>query len=178
MLTFEQKLELLQSYPQLQRKDVSLGRVNFHFEESTVDKKIVAFHIHPNGNGFVYAGLLDDYKTDDKGFVNIRDYSEEQLRTLLDATIEAMSSQPTEVNGPDMASSDSTPSSAPAKIVLPSGSSTGGSWIDEDGHTLILKYDNDMWCLYAGDNLDMAFESRREADDYLREEGFKPNPNA
>lgn len=26
MLNFEQKLELLQSYPQLQRKDVSLGR--------------------------------------------------------------------------------------------------------------------------------------------------------
>ncbi|MEW4368253.1 hypothetical protein [Paenibacillus kandeliae] len=174
MLTFEQKLELLESYPQLQRKQVSLGRVNFHFEESTVDKKIVAFHIHPNGNGFVYAGLLDEYETDDKGFVNIRDYSEEQLRTLLDATLEAMSSQaPAE----DVSDSKSSAGSSTPVISL-SSSSAGGNWIDDEGHTLILKYEDDMWCLYAGDNLDMAFESRREADDYLREEGFKPNLKA
>ncbi|WP_411349111.1 hypothetical protein [Paenibacillus sp. WLX2291] len=174
MLTFEQKLELLESYPQLQRKNVSLGRVNFHFEESTVDKKIVAFHIHPNGNGFVYAGLLDAYETDDKGFVNIRDYSEEQLRTLLDATIEAMSSQ-----APAEDTQEQDKSAAPSVAFVPSSSpSAGGNWIDEEGHTLILKYEDDMWCLYAGDNLDMAFESRREADDYLREEGFKPNLKA
>lgn len=174
MLTFEQKLELLESYPQLQRKQVSLGRVNFHFEESTVDKKIVAFHIHPNGNGFVYAGLLDGYETDDKGFVNIRDYSEEQLRTLLDATLEAMSSQAPAEDVSD--SNNSAGSSTP--VISLSGSSAGGNWIDDEGHTLILKYEDDMWCLYAGDNLDMAFESRREADDYLREEGFKPNLKA
>ncbi len=171
MLTFEQKLDVLQSYPQLQRKNVSLGRVNFHFEESTVEKKIVAFHIHPNGNGFVYAGLLDEYETDDKGFVNIRDYSEEQLRTLLDATLEAMSSQPKLVN-------EVVATKAPSVIPFSSGSSAGGNWINDEGHTLVLKYEDDMWCLYAGNNLDMAFESRREADDYLREEGFKPNAKA
>ncbi len=171
MLTFEQKLDVLQSYPQLQRKNVSLGRVNFHFEESTVDKKIVAFHIHPNGNGFVYAGLLDEYETDDKGFVNIRDYSEEQLRTLLDATMKAMSSQPKPVN-------EVVETNTSSVIPFSSGSSAGGQWINDEGHTLILKYEDDMWCLYAGNNLDMAFESRREADDYLREEGFKPNTRA
>lgn len=171
MLTFEQKLDVLQSYPQLQRKNVSLGRVNFHFEESTVEKKIVAFHIHPNGNGFVYAGLLDEYETDDKGFVNIRDYSEEQLRTLLDATMKAMSSQPKPVN-------EVVETNTPSVIPFSSGSSAGGQWMNDEGHTLILKYEDDMWCLYAGNNLDMAFESRREADDYLREEGFKPSAKA
>ncbi|MFD1886896.1 hypothetical protein [Paenibacillus wenxiniae] len=171
MLTFEQKLDVLQSYPQLQRKNVSLGRVNFHFEESTVEKKIVAFHIHPNGNGFVYAGLLHEYETDDKGFINIRDYSEEQLRALLNATIEAMSSQPQPVH-------EVVETKAPSVIPFPAGSSAGGNWINDEGHTLILKYEDDMWCLYAGNNLDMAFESRREADDYLREEGFKPNVKA
>lgn len=171
MLTFEQKLDVLQSYPQLQRKNVSLGRVNFHFEESTVEKKIVAFHIHPNGNGFVYAGLLDEYETDDKGFVNIRDYSEEQLRTLLDATMKTMSSQPKPVN-------EVVETNTSSVIPFSSGSSVGGQWINDEGHTLILKYEDDMWCLYAGNNLDMAFESRREADDYLREEGFKPNMRA
>lgn len=167
MLNFEQKLELLQSYPQLQRKDVSLGRVNFHFEESAYEKKIVAFHIHPNGNGYVYAGLLHQYETDAKGFVNIRDYSEEQLRTLLDATIQAMSFNH---KAAEAAKEEEQSAIAAAPSIL----SAGGVWTDEEGHTLILKYEDDMWCIYAGDNLDMAFESRSEAGEYLKEEGFKP----
>lgn len=91
MLTFEQKLAILDSYPQLERKNVSLGRVNYHYEESQHDKKTVAFHLHPNGNGYVFAGLLRGYETDDKGFVNIRDYSESELRSLLDASITSLS---------------------------------------------------------------------------------------
>ena len=51
MLTFEQKLEVLESFPELQRNNVSMGRVNFHYENSGFDKKNVAFHLHPNGNG-------------------------------------------------------------------------------------------------------------------------------
>lgn len=91
MLTFEQKLAILDSYPQLERRNVSLGRVNYHFEESRHDKKTVASHFHPNGNGFVYAGLLRGYESDDKGLVNIRDYSEAELRELVDASITSLS---------------------------------------------------------------------------------------
>lgn len=91
MLTFEQKLAILDSYPQLERKNVSLGRVNYHYEESQHDKKTVAYHLHPNGNGYVFAGLLRGYEADDKGFVNIRDYSESELRSLLDASITSLS---------------------------------------------------------------------------------------
>src|SRR6478735_4599354 len=91
MLTFEQKLAILDSYPQLERRNVSLGRVNYHFEESRHDKKTVASHLHPNGNGFVYAGLLRGYESDDKGLVNIRDYSEAELRELVDASITSLS---------------------------------------------------------------------------------------
>lgn len=171
MLNFEQKLELLQSYPQLQRKDVSLGRVNFHYEDSAYEKKIVAFHIHPNGNGYIYAGLLHNYETDDKGFVNIRDYSEEQLRTLLDETIQAMSYNHKAVESKEQAE-------AKASFKLATTTSTGGTWIDEDGHTLTLKYEDEMWCVYSGLNLDMAFESRSEAGDYLKEEGFQPQAQA
>jgi hypothetical protein len=35
-----------------------------------------------------------------------------------------------------------------------------------------------MWCVYAGQELEMAFESRGEAGEYLEEEGFKPQPQA
>lgn len=58
MLTFEEKLSIIETFPELQRKDVSLGRVNFHYPESVQEKKIVVQHLHPNGNGFVYAGHM------------------------------------------------------------------------------------------------------------------------
>ena len=91
MLTFTEKLAIIESFPQLQRKDISLGRVNFHFEESVYDKKIVVQHLHPNGNGFVYAGHLPAKVKDKKGLVNIRDYSEEELRDLLTNSIAYLS---------------------------------------------------------------------------------------
>lgn len=171
MLNVEQKLEILESYPQLQRKNVSLGRVNFHYEDSAYEKKIVALHIHPNGNGYIYAGLLPNYETDAKGFVNIRDYSEADLRTLLDATLQAMSHNPDAIEVVE----EAPVSKEPAPVTL---SSNGGVWINEEGHTLTLKYDNDMWCVYAGHDLEMAFESRGEAGEYLQEEGFKPQAQA
>lgn len=171
MLNVEQKLEILESYPQLQRKNVSLGRVNFHYEDSAYEKKNVALHIHPNGNGYIYAGLLPNYETDAKGFVNVRDYSEADLRTLLDATLKAMSHNPDAVEVTEQVPSPKE--SAP--VILSSG---GGIWINEEGHTLTLKYDNDMWCVFAGQELEMAFESRGEAGEYLEEEGFKPQAQA
>lgn len=58
MLTFEEKLSIIETFPELQRKDVSLGRVNFHYPDSVQEKKIVVQHLHPNGNGFVYAGHM------------------------------------------------------------------------------------------------------------------------
>ena len=93
MLTFTEKLAIIESFPQLQRKDISLGRVNFHFEESVYDKKIVVQHLHPNGNGFVYAGHLPAKVKDKKGLVNIRDYSEEELRDLLTNSIAYLSAR-------------------------------------------------------------------------------------
>ncbi|WP_458462464.1 hypothetical protein [Paenibacillus sp.] len=171
MLNVEQKLEVLQSYPQLQRKNVSLGRVNFHYEESAYEKKIVALHIHPNGNGYIYAGLLPNYETDAKGFVNIRDYSEADLRTLLDETIKAMSTNSSAVEAKE-------PEQAKAAPALATTSTGGGTWINEDGHSLTLKYEDDMWYVYSGVNLDMAFETRSEAGEYLKDEGFKPQAQA
>ena len=83
MLTFEEKLSIIESFPELERKNVSLKRVNFHFEESRLDKKNVVYHLHPNGNGFVYASGIKGYKTDDKGMVNIREFSADELRSVL-----------------------------------------------------------------------------------------------
>lgn len=156
MLTFEQKLAVLDSYPELERKNVSLGRVNYHFEGSRYDKKTIAYHLHPNGNGFVYAGLLKGYSMDEKGLVNIREYSEAELRKLLDATIAAL------------AAYEPTASASSQKKQKAQNS----RWADAAGNGLELKREDEMWYLYAGENLDMAFETLKEAEEYLAEEGF------
>ncbi|MRN51459.1 hypothetical protein [Paenibacillus monticola] len=162
MLTFEQKLAILDTYSVLERKNVSLGRVNYHYEQSQHEKKIVAFHLHPNGNGYVYAGLLRGYETDDKGFVNIRELSEAELRELLDASITSMS-----IHIPEAP----VVNKRKKKAVVAEADSL---WVNSDDDTLTLKLEDDLWYVYAGLNLEMAFESIDEAKEYLAEEGFTP----
>ena len=64
-----------------------MGRINFHYEASASDKKNVVYHLHPNGNGFVYGAELNGYKKSDKGMVNIRDFSADELRTIIQKSI-------------------------------------------------------------------------------------------
>jgi hypothetical protein len=151
MLTFKQKLEIIESFPELERKDVSLGRVNFHYEESIHDKKNVVYHLHPNGNGYVFAHYLDEYEVDQKGMVNIRDFSENQLRSIIKKAIHSLSVDQIEYDGPDEE-----------------------HWKNREGHTLVILREEDMWNVYAGLNLDGTFPSYNEAKQYLLEEGFKP----
>ncbi|EGL18507.1 MULTISPECIES: hypothetical protein [unclassified Paenibacillus] len=161
MLTFEQKIAIMESFPELQRKNVSLGRVNFHYEDSAYDKKTVGYHFHPNGNGYIYAGQIQGAETDDKGLVNIRDYTEEQLRDLAGAAIRSLNAG-LGASGPE---SDAS-----------SGTSAEGedeqTWVNDDGHVLTVKPEDDMWFIHAGLNLDSVFESYEEAAEYLEEEGF------
>ncbi|WP_217597317.1 hypothetical protein [Cohnella sp. GbtcB17] len=152
MLSFEQKLAIADEFKELTRKDVSLGRVNYQFEGSAFDKKNVVYHLHRSGNGFVYAGRLEGYDTDDKGFANIAAFSEEQLRTIIAASIDSLRSE-------------AGVASEPALEEI---------WRNEKRQTLELKYDDEdtMWYVYAGLNLDGAFDSYDEAAEYLKEEGF------
>ncbi|SFK17638.1 MULTISPECIES: hypothetical protein [unclassified Bacillus (in: firmicutes)] len=154
MITFEEKLTIIESFPELERKTVSLGRINFHYEESRLDKKNVVYHLHPNGNGFVYAGHLKGYKTNDKGMVNIRDFSAEELRSLLEKSIAGLSQEPVE----EVAIAENFQEE---------------EWVNEDKHILtLIKEDEDMWNVYAGIQLDGTFNSYKEAAQYLDEEGF------
>lgn len=162
MLTFEQKIAILESFPELTRNDVSMGRVNYHFEGSAHEKKIVGYRFHPNGNGFVFAGLIGDHDTDDKGFVNVRDFTEARLREIVAASIRSLSS------GGE---------AAPSKPVsAASAQSTGDEiWTDGDGQELILRFEDETFFIYSGSSLEMAFETREESEEYLAEEGFAFN---
>jgi len=154
MLSFEEKLKIIESFPQLERKNVSLKRVNFHFEESGSDKKNVVYHLHPNGNGFVYADKLDEYDTDDRGLVNIRDFSKEELRDIIEKSIQSL-----------------TPN-ALEEETLDEEATEEEKWLDADKNMLLLLQEEGFWNIYAGDNLENSFSSYEEACDYLKEEGF------
>lgn len=157
MLTFDQKIAIADSFPELERKDVSLGRVNYHYEQSAIEKKTVLYRLHPNGNGYVYAGTLPEgsgYVADDKGYVNIRDVSEQELRTLIARAIRAMS--------------------APAGAASPEPAGAEETWTNAKKQKLSLKFEEEdgMWYVFSGLNLDAAFETKEEAVEYLRDEGF------
>lgn len=155
MLTYNEKLAIIESFPELERKNVSLGRTNFQFEGSISDKKNIVYHLHPNGNGFVYAGHLENYDTDEKGMVNIRDFSEGQLRQLLKESIQSLS--PCEKTPVEEA------------II---GDSNEERWVDSENNLLILIEENESWNIYFGLNLDNSFDTYEEAAEFLREEGF------
>ncbi|RJX37357.1 hypothetical protein D3P09_23695 [Paenibacillus pinisoli] len=162
MLTFDQKLAIIASFPELQRKDVSLGRVNFHYEESVHEKKTVVYHLHPNGNGFVYGGLIDGVETDAKGLVNIRDYGEEELQSLIARSIASLSAGEASDSGAVQTDEETGYRTSRAEF-----------WRGAGGTRLTLLFQEDLWFVYAGKELDMAFETYEEATQYLVDEGFR-----
>ena len=156
MLSLDEKLAIATSFPELQRKDVSLGRINFHYLESDYEKTTVLYHLHPNGNGFVYAEYIPGCTVDAKGLINIRDYSEDELREIIAKSIQSLTR------------SGSPKVSKPEEAQVPQEE----IWVDEDGNTLSVTFVEDLWYIYAGENLDCAFETYEEVQEYLEEEGF------
>ena len=150
MLTFEQKQAIIESFPQLTKKEISLKRLNYHFEDSLYEKTIVVEKLHPNGNGFVFVGDLLKYEKEaaGKGLVNIRDYNEEQLREIVEAAIDYLSEE-----------IDDSP-------VIE-------NWTSREGAKLELEYNNRSWNIYHQGNLEESFGTREDAVAYLREEGFR-----
>ncbi|PWV95191.1 hypothetical protein DFQ01_12926 [Paenibacillus cellulosilyticus] len=176
MLTFEQKLSIIESFSQLQRKDVSLGRINFQFEDSVYERKNLVYHLHPNGNGYVYAGLLNDPRKDAKGLVNIRDLDAEELHTLLSQSIASLSEL---TDSPEALAITPKPPKKPQETEVPAELDAPDSlqqlWQDKKGNTLVLRYEDDaeLWYIWALDALDCAFETEAESIEYLAEEGFR-----
>jgi len=153
MLTFEEKQAIIESFPQLSKKEVSMKRLNYHFEESLYDKTVVVYHLHPNGNGFVYVGDLPSYQADNKGLVNIREATEEELRKIIKDSIQYLSDD----------SMESLGEISPQEY----------EWRNEEGQILVLIHEDMLWNIYAGLNLVDSFGSKNDAETYLIEDGFK-----
>lgn len=148
MLTFEQKQAIIESFPELTRKDVSMKRVNYHYEDSFFDKTVVVQHLHPNGNGFVYVAGIPGYAADDRGLVNIREATEEELRATIVDSIKALAQEEAQEQ--------------PAEQ----------HWVNAAGDKLVLMEEMDAWNLYHGLNLEDSFGDYAEAVTYLKEERF------
>lgn len=155
MLTFDEKLKIIEAFPELEKKTVSLGRVNFQLQNSISEKKNIVYHLHPNGNGFIYAGHLNGYATDAKGMVNIRDYSADELQKLIKEAIRKLS--PEKLSIEDQAVIGELPEER---------------WVNGENNKLIVLYENEAWNIYYGLNLDASFDTYKEAEEYLIEEGF------
>ncbi|CDQ20534.1 hypothetical protein SAMN05192559_105200 [Halobacillus karajensis] len=148
MLTFEEKLNIIEEFPELEKKEISLGRVNFHYEESLYEKKIVVYRLHPNGNGFIFAGEIEGYPTDEKGMVNIKELGADEIRTLLREAIDSLSLSPAEKN-PVME-----------------------EWLNDNDQSLVLMREEDGFNVYAEEQLEGTFNSYEEAVNFLEQEGF------
>ena len=149
MLTFEQKQEIIESFPELTRKDVSMKRVNYHYEESLLDKTVVVQHLHPNGNAFVFVAGLPGYDTDDRGLVNVREATEEELRKTIADSIALLSEEEAE---------------EPTVEEI---------WVNGEGVELKLVEEEGAWNIYHGLNLEESFGNYGYAQNYLKDEQFK-----
>lgn len=152
MLTFEQKQAIIETFPELSKKAISLKRLNYHFEDSQYDKTIVVQQLHPNGNGYVFVGDGGPYESDERGLVNIREASEDEIKETIRYSIALLSTKEEQAED-----------------------ATEQNWSNKEGGELKLVNEDDLWNIYHGQNLEDSFESQEAAILYLKEEGFKRN---
>lgn len=153
MLSFEQKQAIIESFPELTKKSISLKRLNYHFEDSQYDKTIVVQQLHPNGNGFIFVGDGGPYEADERGLINIFDATEDEIKEMIRYSIALLSTK-----------EESEEVEVGEQV-----------WRNREGGELRLVNEDDLWNIYHGLNLEDSFESQEAAILYLKEEGFRRN---
>lgn len=146
MLTFEEKQAIIESFPQLTKKEISLKRLNYHFEDSLYEKTVVVEKLHPNGNAFVFVGDMPQYAdVAQKSMVNVREFTEAQLRQVITDALNYLA-EDVEVEE---------------------------TWKNAKGDELTVLFDGRSWHIYHGENLEEVFGTYDAAKMYLAEERFK-----
>ena len=115
------------------------------------EKTVVVQHLHPNGNGFVYVEGIPRYEADDRGLVNIREATEEELKATIQDAIRALSTEEAEEEEEQIEE----------------------VWVNGQGQKLTLLEEEGFFNIYHGYNLEESFGDYQEAADYLKEENFK-----
>lgn len=90
-LSFEEKINILNLYFKLNKRTISLDRINYHHNSTKNRRKTVVSQLHLSGNGYIYVGYLEKYKNiaDSRGFLNIDKYisTEDEFRKLIEEVI-------------------------------------------------------------------------------------------
>lgn len=102
MLSFEEKKAAFHSF-KLEEKKISNGRVNFVYPESRQRGQVLATQLHPSGNGYVAGKYMSDetihrhgFKVDPRGWISIKDFSEEELKQVISEAMKSMAGEHTE----------------------------------------------------------------------------------
>lgn len=97
MLSFEDKKAIFQSF-NLVEKQISNGRVSYVYPESKQRGQVLATQLHPSGNGYVIGKYMltetikeNEYIVDSRGWISIRDYSEDALVKVISQAKQSMS---------------------------------------------------------------------------------------
>jgi len=92
-LTFEQKRKIFRSFPELTEEKMSYDRFNYWYYGSKRKRKVIARELSHTGNGYVYGAYLQGYKDelDPRGWINIKDYEERELKELIKKVIASFS---------------------------------------------------------------------------------------
>jgi hypothetical protein len=97
MLSFEDKKAIFQSF-NLVEKQISNGRVSYVYPESKQRGQVLATQLHPSGNGYVIGKYMseetlteNEYKADSRGWISIKDFSEDKLVKVISEAIRSMS---------------------------------------------------------------------------------------
>jgi hypothetical protein len=97
MLSFEEKKAIFQSF-KLKEKEISNGRVSFVYPESKQRGQVLATQLHPSGNGYVVGKYMSEetikkngYLVDPRGWISIRDFSKEEMKTVIREAAMSMS---------------------------------------------------------------------------------------
>lgn len=150
MLSFDEKKAIFDSFPELKSQEVSMNRLNYHFEESAIPKTTVVKFLHPkSANAFVYAGYLPKEATKD-GYISAIDATKEELIDLVEKSIEFLK-------------------------LTEDGYEDGyeENWHDERGDALVLRYSNYMWVVVMSSGaVEAVFKTKEQAEGYLMDEGF------
>ncbi len=92
-LTLEQKRKIFKSFSELTEQIGKDGRISYKYYGSRRARKEIARELSHTGNGYIYGAYLPECKDelDPRGWINIKDYGEKDLRELIRKVIEAYS---------------------------------------------------------------------------------------
>lgn len=98
MLSFEQKKAIFRSFQELQEKRLRNNKLNYIYQDSLQRGKILSTQLQPNGSGYINGKYMDGniirtkgYIVDPRGWINIKDFSAEDLHEIITLAMISMS---------------------------------------------------------------------------------------